>query len=434
MRIAVSLPSLSPQAVERAQIEAAIRALAELAEVEVFGETTRIRQGDLPAPGYHYLRLGDRHAAAPFAAALHPIGRDFWPYEPPVLLARQFPSVAWLLDTSGHHVLIGALLGHGRWDQYVALLEAQRDAGAAQALTVARGWGTRALFRATDPLPTVLAANNHLLAANAEMARQVGGDTPVVPLPTTAAELQPPTYVSDGVRRVAVIAPNLSWPLPELRSLAAVLGAHPALRVSFHIIDVFAPGIRHAAARLGVEDRIDWVVEGSLDGRRAMADAADVVVVTTGDPTLNDRALVQRAMAAGQVAVVTRAPLWDDLPAGAIVVETGREREVALRETLLELVADAGLAAALGSAAKHAGDAVAAATTAALLLEHLQAQAAVAPPQLRRSAAAAFVSSRQWMIDHCTPHNAAAATRARVRDRLDRVLPDNATTVAGHPR
>ena len=88
MRIAVSLPSLSAAAIERHQIEAAIRELARLADVEVFGESTRLREGELPATAHHYLRLPERHVAAPFDAALHPIGRDFRPYEPSVLLSR----------------------------------------------------------------------------------------------------------------------------------------------------------------------------------------------------------------------------------------------------------------------------------------------------------------------------------------------------------
>ena len=182
MRIAVSLPSLSAAAIERHQIEMAIRALSVLADVEVFGESTRIRAGGLPANGYHYLRLPERHAVLPFDAALHPIGRDFRPYEPSVLLSRRLPSVVWMLDTTAHHVLVGALGAYGRWDHYAEILERQFEGGAAVASTVAAGWGTGALFRVRDPLPALCSADNRLIAASAGIAARLGTGVGVVPL------------------------------------------------------------------------------------------------------------------------------------------------------------------------------------------------------------------------------------------------------------
>ncbi len=427
MRIAVSLPSLSAATIERYQIEAAIRELAVLADVEVFAESTRLREGELPATGHHYLRLPERHAAAPFDAALHPIGRDFRPYEPSVLLSRRLPSVVWMLDTTAHHVLIGALAGYARWDRYGEILEQQRVDGAAVAATVAAGWGTRALFRVKDPLPVMCAEQNTLIAATADIARQLGADIPVVPLPASPAELRPISHEIDTVRRVAIVAPNVSWPAPELRALAAVLAARPDLEASYHVIKVLEPGIRHAAAAAGLGDRVEWVVEDGVDRRRELADTADVVVATTGDPTLNDRGLVYRAMAAGQVAVVMRAPAWDSLPSGAaIVVEPGREREAGLRETLLALVDNAALARGIGAAAAEHSTGVGAQDTALLLLEQLRAGAERRPLQLQRTAAAALERANALMVDNCMPHNASPATRDLVGGRIEAILPDAA--------
>jgi len=427
MRIAVSLPSLSAAAIERHQIEAAIRELAALADVEVFGESTRLREGDLPATGHHYLRLPERHAAAPFDAALHPIGRDFRPYEPSVLLSRRLPSVVWLLDTTAHHVLVGALAGYARWDRYGEILEHQREDGAAVAATVATGWGTRALFRVKDPLPVMCAERNTLIAATDDIARPLGADVPVVPLPASPAELRPISYELEAVRRIAIVAPNVSWPAPELRALTAVLAQRPDIEASYHVIKVLEPGIRHAAAEAGLGDRVEWVVEDGVDRRRELADAADVVVATTGDPTLNDRGLVYRAMAAGQVAVVMRAPAWDSLPSGvAVVVEPGREREAGLRETLLALVDDAELAQGIGAAAAAHGAVVGAKETASLLLEQLQASGARQPLELQRTGASALDRARGLMIDCCMPHNASQATRGLIGSRLEGILPDAA--------
>lgn len=427
MRIAVSLPSLSAAAIERHQIEAAIHELAALADVEVFGESTRLREGELPATGHHYLRLPERHAAAPFDAALHPIGRDFRPYEPSVLLSRRLPSVVWLLDTTAHHVLVGALAGYARWDRYGEILEQQRQDGAAVAATVAAGWGTRALFRVKDPLPVMCAERNTLIAATDDIAKQLGADIAIVPLPASPAELRPISHQIQTVRRVAIVAPNVSWPAPELRALAAVLAARPNLEASYHVIKVLEPGIRHAAAAAGVGDRVEWVVEDGVDRRRELADTADVVVATTGDPTLNDRGLVYRAMAAGQVVVVMRAPAWDSLPSGAaIVVEPGREREAGLRATLLALVDDAELAKGIGAAAAMHSAGVGARETASLLLEHLRASSAGQPLQLRRTGASALSSARSLMVDYCMPHNASQATRGLIGSRIDGILPDAA--------
>jgi len=435
MRIAVSLPCLSPRAVERNQLESSIRALADLAEVEVFAESLRLREGDLPARGFHYLRLPERHSAAPFDAALHPVGRDFWPYEAPVLLAQKMPSVTWLLDTVGHHVLIGAFIGHGRWDRYVARLEKQDARGVAAAITVARGWGTRALFRTRDPLPALLAGDNWLVAASATRRFHLDEEPSLAPLPNTAAELQPPAFVAGNVRSIAVVAPNLSWPLPELRSLAAVLAVRPDLRVTYHTINVFEPGLRHAAAGLGIEERVEWIIDGGVDRRRDMADDADVVVMMTGDPTLNDQSLVQRAMAAGQVVVVARTPVWEELPAGsAIVVDAGREREAGLREALLELAADPQLAAGVGAVAARSGSDVTASATAETLLNKLRARAAAGPVEIQRTATAAFAQARGFMVGYCSPHNASAAARALVAERIDNVLPDPRGPVAWRPQ
>jgi len=425
MRIAVSLPSLSAAAIERRQIEAAIRELAALADVEVFGESTRLREGKLPATGHHYLRLPERHAAAPFDAALHPIGRDFRPYEPSVLLSRRLPSTVWMLDTTAHHVLVGALAGYARWDRYGEILEQQREDGAAVAATVAAGWGTRALFRVKDPLPVMCAERNRLIAATDDIARQLGPDVPIVPLPASPAELRPIDYQIETVRRIAIVAPNVSWPAPELRALAAVLDARPGLEASYHVIKVLEPGIRHAAAAAGLGDRVAWVVEDGVDRRRELADTADVVVATTGDPTLNDRGLVYRAMAAGQVAVVMRAPAWAALPAGAaVVVEPGREREAGLRETLLALVDDAALARGIGAAAAAHSVAVGAPETASLLLEQLRVSATQQSMRLQRTAASALDGAHRLMLDCCVPHNASAKVSDLIGSRLEAILPD----------
>ncbi len=427
MRIAVSLPSLSAAAIERHQIEAAIRELATLAEVEVFGESTRLREGDLPAPGHHYLRLPERHAAAPFNAALHPIGRDFRPYEPSVLLSRRLPSVVWLLDTTAHHVLVGALAGYARWDRYGEILGQQRQDGPAVAATVAAGWGTRALFRVKDPLPILCAEHNSLIAATDDIARQLGPEVPVVPLPASPGELRPTPHMFETARRIAIVAPNVSWPAPELRALAAVLAERPDIEASYHVIKVLEPGIRHAAAQAGLGDRVEWVVEDGVDRRRELADTADVVVATTGDPTLNDRGLVYRAMASGQVAVVMRAPAWDSLPNGAaVVVEPGREREAGLRETLLALVDDDALARGIGAAAKGYCAGGTARDTAALLLDHLRASEAQRAPRLRRTGAAALDHARALMVDCCMPHNVSQAARELIDQRIEAILPDSA--------
>lgn len=431
MRIAVSLPNLPGTAIERQQIEAAVSQLGKLVHVEVFLEASRLLDGELPARAYHYLRLPERHATDPFDAALHIVGRDFRPYEVGVLMARRLPSVVWLLDTMTHHVLVGGLAPHGRWDRYGEILSEQNENGDAIAATIASGWGTRALFRTRDPLPVALGRENRMLAANAEVAGGLSFDAPVVPLPTDIPALRRRLRRMEKVETVAVVAPNLSWPGPELRALRALLRARPDVRVRYHLIKWFEGAVLGPARTLGVADEIEWIIEDGIEERPTVADSADVVVASTGDPTLNDRGLVYRAMAAGQVVVVMRAPAWDSLPGGAVVVlEPGREREAGLRETLLALVDDPALAKGVGAAAATHSGGVGAQETASLLLDQLKARVARRPLKLRRTAAAAVDRARELMVDYCTPHNASQTTRGLIGSRIDGILPDAAGPLA----
>jgi hypothetical protein len=425
VRVAFSLPNLPPTAIERAQVEATVAALAERVEVEIFTEAQRLREGELPAPAFHYLRMPERHAAAPFDAALHAVGRDFRPYEAAVLLARKLPSIVWFLDTMTHHVLVGGLAPFGRWDRYGAIQREHSPAGAMVTSTIAAGWGTRAVFRTRDPLPAMLGRDNQLLAASTDVAAGIGGDVPIVPLPTDIAALRRQARPRTAVRTIAVIAPNLSWPGPELRALKAVLDVRPELKVRYHLIKWFEGAVLGPAAALGVRDQIEWVIEDGIETRMAVADSGDAVVATTGDPTLNDRGLVMRAMAGGQVAVVMRAPAWESLPTGTlVVVEPGREREAGLRQTLLALAADGDLAAGIGRAAAHQAGEISAPHTAGLLHDALTAASAQGAPVMRRTADLALRHSRGLMIDYTTPQNAGAATRALVASGIDAILPD----------
>jgi len=424
VRVALSLPSLPDTAIERHQIESAVAALSELVELEIFTETTRLRGGDLPAPAFHYLRIAERHADRPFTAALHVVGRDFRPYEAAVLMARRIPSVVWFLDTMTHHVLVGGLAPFGRWERYTEIHREHSAAGAMVATTIAAGWGTRAAFRTRDPLPEMLGRDNSLLAAAPDVMAGIGADVPIVPLPTDIPALRREAAPPSQIRTIAVIAPNLSWPGPELRALKAVLDGHPGLRVRYHLIKWFEAGVLGPAAALGVKDDIEWVIEDGIEQRAAVADSADCVVATTGDPTLNDRGLVLRAMAAGQVAVVMRAPAWEVLPDGAlVVVDPGREREAGLRATLLALAADDDLAAGIGqAAAAHAGE-FSPAHSAALLHEALQRRADASPVEIRRTADRALQQAQGLMVDYCTPHNASAATRDLVTSAIGGIMP-----------
>lgn len=424
MRLAVGLPSLPATAIERAQIEAAAAALAESADLEFFAESTRLMEGDLPGPGYHYLRLPERHATRRFDAALHIVGRDFRPYEVGYLLARRCPSVLWLIDTMSHHVLVGGMAPHGRWDAYAKVQLARHPAGPRTAAAIAAGWGTRAVFRTTDPLPHLL-ADNRFIAAARDVADVLTGEPPIVQLPARIAALERQRRDFDNVRTVAVVAPNLSWPAPELRSLRALLKARPEVTVRYHLIKWFEAGVRGPAAELGVDDQIDWVIEDGVEWRGEVADSAEVVIATTGDPTLNDRGLVRRAMAAGQIAVVMRAPAWEALTQGGVViVDPGREREPGLRETLLALVDDPELCHGISRVASaHAGE-VTPQETAAALLGELRQHAASHEFEVRREAPRAHDLARTLMRDYCVPHNASASTRDLVTNAIDGVCVD----------
>ena len=424
MRLAVGLPSLPSTAIERAQIEASVAALTELEEVEFFAESTRLVDGDLPGPGYHYLRLPERHAARRFDAALHIVGRDFRPYEVGYLQARRCPSVLWLVDTMSHHVLVGGMAPHGRWDAYGDVQRERGAAGPRTAAAIAAGWGTRAVFRTTDPLPHLL-ADNRFVAAAPDVADVLPGEPPIVPLPTRIAALERPKRDFDDVKTVAVVAPNLSWPAPELRSIRALLQARPDVTVRYHLIKWFEAGVRGPAAELGVDDQIDWVIEDGVEWRGEVADSAEVVIATTGDPTLNDRGLVRRAMAAGQIVVVMGAPAWEALPAGGVViVDPGREREPGLRETLLALIDNPELCHGISAvAAAHAGD-VSPQETAAGLLEELRQHATSRKFELRRNAPRAHDLARALMHDYCVPHNASESTRDLVTRAIDNVCAD----------
>ncbi len=123
MRVAITLPSIDPQALVAQQLDAVVRSLAERLDVEVFVESTRLREGGLSAPAFHYLRFDERHAHRAFNTALYPLGRDFLPYEPSYLLAGRFAGVAWILDPAMHHMLLGGLGLLGRWDAYIEALE-----------------------------------------------------------------------------------------------------------------------------------------------------------------------------------------------------------------------------------------------------------------------------------------------------------------------
>lgn len=142
MRIAVSLPSLSPGSPVRRALEGTVAALARRGHaIEAFAEHDRIGEepvaghsGGREIPLYHYLRLRERHRAEPFDTALHPFGRDAHLYQGVFWCSRTLPGLFWVLDSGLHHFVLGDLGPRGLWPAYRRALAG----GGAAAARIAR--------------------------------------------------------------------------------------------------------------------------------------------------------------------------------------------------------------------------------------------------------------------------------------------------------
>ena len=174
MRIAVALPSLEANAPQRRAIDSMLAHMVDDGHgIEGFAEHDRSDES-ASFPIFHYLRMPERHVAEPFDTALYPLGRDASPYQGVFALMNRFPGVVWFLDPVVHHLALGGIALLEDWAAYRNLLDtAYGDTGAALAQTVAKNWGTGALFRRYDLVAAVAAAQHGVLAAWPSLATRV---------------------------------------------------------------------------------------------------------------------------------------------------------------------------------------------------------------------------------------------------------------------
>lgn len=357
LRVAVGLPTLPQEARHRAALDGVLAALhAQGVDIEAFAERPRDRDGDEPFPVYHYLRLGERHRHRRFDTGLYLLGRDMRVYEPPYLLMRQYPGLAWVLDPVVHHLLIGGIVVWGRWDEYRDMLEEAfgPEEGSAVATTVSSGWGIRSLYRRRDPAIHAAASQPGVVAATPGIRRALqaaGADAPVVPLPAPVATAH---AAPSAPRRIVVLALNYAWPEPALSGLAAVLAGHDDVDIAVCVPEIILTvGMRFPRRAERLRERVRWLPAGDWPGLAASVDTADLVVHLRDDPTVGERVLMEEAMAAGKPVVVLAADDLAEYPDSAVMrVAGGRALGVSVATGIDTLMRDAELAAALGGAGR----------------------------------------------------------------------------------
>jgi len=328
MRIAVALPSLEAGAVERRSIDAMLAHLAEAGhDLEGFAEHDRSDE-TAAFPVYHYLRMPERHTAAPFDTALYPLGRDAAPYQSVYVLMKLFPGAVWFLDPTVHHLAVGGIALMDDWAAYRELLDdAYGASGPALAQTVATNWGTGALFRRYDLLAATAAGQGAVLAAWPALAARISSRLPgrqvsVVPLgmlhDQDAAAIA--TVGSDGGKRIAIMSVNDSYATTAVQAAAAALDVDAGARVRICLSEPIykADGLR-VARHMGIDEAIEWELTTSPDDLAIVASDSDVLLWLAEELQGGHRLLMLQGMAAGKVTFVPEASLYADLPEGAVV-------------------------------------------------------------------------------------------------------------------
>jgi hypothetical protein len=470
MRVAVGMPSLEPGARLRCSIDAMVAHLAGAGiEVEGFGERDRCAEGGDP-PVFHYLRMAERHRAAPFDVALYPLGRDATPYQGVLTAMSRFPGAVWFLDPIVHHLAVGGIALMEDWAGYRSLLdEAYGEAGAAIAQTVAWNWGTGALYRRYDLVAAVAASQAGVLAAWPALAAQIssrlggrrvgvvplgmlegdeldgsspedaswlaGGSGVAAPAPAPAAEdggrgagagsrgVEKSAGIKSEGRRlaVAVMTVNESHPATAVQAAAAAFEVDPAARVRLCMSEPIykAEGLG-AARRLGIDRRIGWELTTSPESMAGLAAESDVLLWLSPELQGGHRLLLIEGLAAGKLTVVPDGALYDDLPAGAVAkLDLGRALGPELAALLRATLAGGGLRDGLvengrGFAAECPGTAAAAAALAAEL-DRLAAAGALQEMPVSRPV---WERVDREIMDAASPGGASPAARQAIASRL----------------
>lgn len=339
MRVAFVLPSLPAGSLPLRDLLAVARALVGAGvELEGFAEEPRAWSG-AGLPTFHYLRLPERHAAAPFATGLYALGRDGQPYEPAYLCAMRFPGLVWALDPVLHHLLIGGIALRGRWQEYEELVErAFPGRGEGMADSIRHAWCTRAAFRRFDPVPELLRDQPAVCAGTPAIAAAFaarGIDTPVIGLPGAG---EPQHRGTAEVRRVLLPTFHYGAPRPTLEALREVLQARPSMQATVVVPDFLLEAvIGPLAESLGIGERVRWLPPDDVT-LMAHLQQADVVAHLRDDPVVGERALLQEAAARGMPLVVLRVPGAHGVPDDvAIGVDPGRAFRASLASILLTL-------------------------------------------------------------------------------------------------
>jgi len=329
MRIAVALPSLEANAPQRRAIDSMLAHMVDDGHgIEGFTEHDRSDES-ASFPIFHYLRMPERHAAEPFDTALYPLGRDASPYQGVFALMNRFPGVVWFLDPIVHHLALGGIALLEDWAGYRNLLDtAYGDTGAALAQTVAKNWGTGALFRRYDLVAAVAAAQHGVLAAWPSLATRIasrleGRTVAVAPLAawdSASGGSVPAGDAPADLRRIAIMSVNESYATSAVRTAAAALERADGTRVSLCLSEpIFKAEALTVARHLGVEERIDWEVTTSAQRLAEVAADNDVLLWLAEELQGAHRLLLLQGLDAGKLTLVPRCPLYDDLPQGAVI-------------------------------------------------------------------------------------------------------------------
>jgi hypothetical protein len=215
------------------------------------------------------------------------------------------------------------------WAAYRRLLDAAYgDTGAAVAQTVASSWATGALFRHYDLVAVVAAAQHGVLAAWPALAARVssrleGRTVGVAPLAATGSMVSESSLSGDApadLRRVAIMTVNESYPTTALRAAAVALDRNDGTRVRVCMSEaIFEAEGRSVARHLGIEERVDWELTASPQRLAEVAANNDVLLWLAEELQGGHRLLLLEGLHAGKLTLVPRCPLYDDLPAGAVV-------------------------------------------------------------------------------------------------------------------
>lgn len=438
MRIAVALPSLPRGSLHRAALDAAIAALARRGhDVEAFAEAGRTREPE-EFPVFHYLRMRERHAEVPFEVALYPLGRDTPPYEPAYVLMHQFPGVVWVLDPVLHHLLLGGIAIRGRWDAYQRLRETiLGDATPIATAVVAAGWGVRSLYQRSDPMRGILRHQRRICAATPFLGRELMPEhegVVTVPLPAVPEGAQAVRSRGSGASRaVLVLAFNYAWPEPAFRALAELIRRHEDLVVRLVVPELLQPPLAARAARVGLEERVEWLLSPDWPRLREEQERATSVLHLRDDPTVGEQALLLAALGAGLPVAVLRVGAQEHLPEGAVLkVEPGRSLTGSLVGMLDGALGDPALSTALAAGGRRHAAALPGPDDVAVQLEDL----------LRASAATSLVEEplsrpvwqalAQRLEAVCVPAGADPGMRAWLRERLSD-LSDHLPAAAERP-